>query len=96
MSFIVSNGFNLHGTIKGVTLLELFQSLKPIDVKPPLNQQPISSCFTVSVVSLLIHLENETEKVSSLAKRLRAFLLIGQQDYTWQLAASSKQGVHHA
>lgn len=82
MSFRVSNSFNSYETMKGVTLLELFQRLKSFHVKPVLNQQPIAGSSTVSVVSYIIHLLNETQKVFTAVKRMRACLRIGKQDYT--------------
>lgn len=91
MSFIVSNGFNSYETMEGVTLLELFQRLKPIVLKPALNQQPKSSCSTVSVVSYIIHSVNETKKV--FARRLKGcvHIVIAPQDYTRQPAACRRQ-----
>jgi hypothetical protein len=87
MSFIVSNGFNSYETMEGVTLLELFQRLKPIVLKPALNQQPKSSCSTVSVVSYIIHSVNETEKVFRRCLKARVQQHIDLQDYTNQPAA---------
>ena len=91
MSFIVSNSFNSYGTMQGVALLELFQRLKPFHVKPALNQPPISSCSTVSVVSYIIHLLNETQKVFAARLRARVHIVIAAQDYTRQLAGSRVQ-----
>ena len=96
MSFIVSNCFILCETMEGVTYLELFQRLKPILLKPTLNQQPIPSCSTVSVVSLLIDIVNETEKVFGRCQRVCVHIVIGLQDYTGQLADGRMQRLQHA
>ena len=93
MSFIVSNGFNSYETMKGVTLLELFQRLKPIVLKPALNQQPKSSYSTVSVVSYIIHSVNETEKVFGRCLKARVHIVIAPQDSTRQPAACRIQPV---
>ena len=84
MSFRVSNSFNSCETIEVATVLELFQRLKPIYVKPALNQTPISSCSTVSVVSYIIHSVNETEKVFERSLKGCVHIVIGPQDYTAQ------------
>ena len=91
MSFIVSNGFNLYETMQGVVLLELFQRLKPFHVKPALNQQPIAGSSRVSVVSYIIHLLNETQKLLRRRQRARVHIVIAAQDYTRQLAGSRVQ-----
>ena len=91
MSFIVSNSFNSYETMKGVTLLELFQRLKHFHVKLALNQQPKSSCSTVSVVSYIIHSVNETEKVFERSLKGCVHIVIAPQDYTRQLAACRMQ-----
>ena len=93
MSFRVSNSFNSYGTMEGVTLLELFQRLKPIELKPALNQQPKSSCSTVSVVSYIIHSVNETEKVFERCLKGCVHIVIVPQDYTRQPAARRMQRV---
>ena len=91
MSFIVSNGFNLYGTMRGVALLELFQRLKPFHVKPALNQQPKAGSSRVSVVSYIIHLLNETQKLLRRRLRTRVHIDIAAQDYTRQPAACRMQ-----
>ena len=93
MSFIVSNSFNSDETMKGVTLLELFQRLKHFHVKLALNQQPKSGCSTVSVVSYIIHSANETEKVFRRCLKARVQHGIAPQDYTRQSAACRMQTV---
>ena len=92
-SFKVSNSFNPCETIEVTTLLELFQRLKPIHVKLALNQQPKSSCSTVSVVSYIIHSVNETEKVFRRCLKARIQHGIAPQDYTRQSAACRMQTV---
>ena len=91
MSFIVSNSFNSYGTMQGVALLELFQRLKPFHVKPALNQQPKADSSRVSVVSYIIHLVNETQKLLRRRLRARVCIVIAAQDYTRQRAASRVQ-----
>ena len=93
--FKVSNSVNPCETIEVTTLLELFQRLKPIHVKLALNQPPISSCSTVSVVSYIIHSVNETQKLSSHHLRACVYIVIGLQDYTEQFAARSFQRLQH-
>ena len=96
MSFRVSNSFNLAETIEVTILVELFQRLKRIVVKHALNQPPIASCSTVSVVSLLIDIVNETEKVFGRCQRVCVHIVIGLQDYTGQLADGRMQRLQHA
>ena len=91
MSFIVSNSFISCETIEGVTYLELFQRLKPIRLKPTLNQPAITSCSTVSVVSYIIHLLNETQKLLRRRQRARVHIGIAAQDYTKQPAVGRVQ-----
>ena len=91
MSFIVSNSFNSYGTMQGVALLELFQRLKLFHVKPALNQQPIASSSRVSVVSYIIHLVNETQKLLRRRLRARIHIVITAQDYTKQPAVGRVQ-----
>tara|TARA_R110000824_G_scaffold236800_1_gene425607 strand:+ start:276 stop:557 length:282 start_codon:yes stop_codon:yes gene_type:complete len=91
MSFIVSNSFNSYGTMQGVALLELFQRLKLFHVKPALNQQPIAGSSRVSVVSYIIHLLNETQKLLRRRQRARIHIGIAAQDYTKQGAAGRMQ-----
>jgi len=91
MSFIVSNGFNSYETMEGVTLLELFQRLKPIVLKPALNQQPKAGSSRVSVVSYIIHLLNETQKLLRRRQRARVHIGIAAQDYTKQPAVGRVQ-----
>ncbi len=96
MSFRVSNSFISCETIEVTILVELFQRLKPIRLKPTLNQPPITSCSTVSVVSYIIHLLNETQKVLRRRQRACVHIVIGLQNSTGQLAASSMQRLQHA
>ena len=96
MSFIVSNSFISCETIEGVTYLELFQRLKPIRLKPTLNQPPITSCSTVSVVSYIIHLLNETQKVLRRRQKACVHIVIGLQNSTGQLAECRVQRLQHA
>ena len=95
-SFKVSKSFNPCETIEVTTLLELFQRLKPIYVKLALNQQPKSSCSTVSVVSYIIHLLNETQKVLRRRQRACVHIVIGLQNSTGQLAECRVQRLQHA
>tara|TARA_Y100001951_G_scaffold96841_1_gene95972 strand:- start:2286 stop:2582 length:297 start_codon:yes stop_codon:yes gene_type:complete len=98
MSFNVSNSFKMDETIDRSLLSQLFQFPRNKNVKQPQNRPPIPPCFKLSVVSIYIHIKIESlfEKVLGAAKRERAFLSIGRQDYTGQPAASSLQKVHHA
>ena len=93
MSFIVSSSFKTSETTKVITIFKLFQLCVSKNVKQPQNQPPIMPCFKLSVVSIYIHIKIESlfEKVLRAAKRVRAFLLIDQQDSTLQLAACSTQ-----
>ena len=96
MSFIVSNSFISCETIEVTILVELFQRLKPIRLKPTLNQPPITSCSTVSVVSYIIHLLNETQKVLRRRQRACVHIVIGLQNSTGQLAECRVQRLQHA
>ena len=91
MSFIVSNSFNSYGTMQGVALLELFQRLKLFHVKPALNQQPIAGSSRVSVVSYIIHLVNETQKLLRRRLRARIHIVIAAQHYAKQPAVGRVQ-----
>ena len=93
MSFIVSNSFNSYGTMQGVALLELFQRLKLFHAKPALNQQPIAGSSRLSVVSYIIYLLNETQKVLRRRQKARVHIDIAAQDYTKQPAARRIQPV---
>jgi hypothetical protein len=92
MSFTVSIGFNSYETIKVTTRLELFQKPTRKKLKPAINRPPIASCFTVSVVSLLIHSVNETQKVFGRWLRACVYIVVIVQDYTKQAAA--RRGQH--
>jgi len=85
--FIVPNSFNSHETIVMLQLIKLFQQPMPLAAGTTSNQQPIASCSRVSVVSLLIHLLNETEKLFNCSQRTCVPMLTGTQHSTMQGAA---------
>jgi hypothetical protein len=91
MSFIVSNSSNLNETISRMQLIQLLQL--PIDAaaETTLNKELISNCFRVSVVPLLIHLLNETEKVLGSCLKACVHIVIGGQDST---VSGSGRGQH--
>ena len=80
--FIVPNSFNSHETIVMLQLIKLFQQPMLLAAGTTSNQQPIASCSRVSVVSLLIHLLDETEKVFNLGDRGCIPMVIGRHDST--------------
>ena len=82
MSFIVSNSFNSHETISRMQLIQLLQLPPAGAAETALNKEPISNCFRVSVVPLLIHLLNETEKVLGSGLRACIPIVIGRQNST--------------
>ena len=82
MSFIVSNSSNLNETISRMQLIQLLQLPPAGAAETALNKWPISNCFRVSVVPLLIHLLNETEKVLGGCLRACIPIVIGRQDST--------------
>ena len=82
MSFIVSNSFNSHETISRMQLIKLFQLPMLLAAETALNERPISTCFRVAVVPLLIHLLNETEKVLGSGLRACIPIVIGRQNST--------------
>jgi len=87
MSFIVSNSFNLHETINRLRLIKLFQLPMLLAAETALKEQPISTCSRVAVVSLLIHLLNETENIFRSGQKDCVPMLIGRQNSTMQAAA---------
>ena len=91
MSFIVSNSFNLYETIDRSRLLELFHFVSLGAAETCLNKQPMAASSKVSVVSLLIHSVNETEKVFGRCLKGCVHMLIGPQDSTKQPAACRMQ-----
>ena len=91
MSFIVSNGFNFDETIDRLRLLKWFHFATMGAAETCLNKQPRAASSKVSVVSLLIHLCNETEKVFGRCQRARVQQHIAPQDSTMQPAACRKQ-----
>ena len=91
MSFIVSNGFNFDETIDRLWLLKWFH-FGLVGVPETTSKKWAGvSCFKVSVVSLLIVLLNETEKVFRRCQRGCVHLVIVPQDYTKQLAECRRQ-----
>ena len=82
MSFKVSDSFISHETLGVTMFLELFQLSAWKKLQPALNRPPISSCFRVSMVSLLIDFLFEIQNV--FVARLRACVCIDHaaQDYT--------------
>ena len=91
MSFIVSNGFNFDETIDRLRLLKWFHFRLQGSLETTSKNCAGVSCSTVSVVSLLIHLCNETEKVFGRCQRARVQQHIAPQDSTMQPAASRRQ-----
>lgn len=87
MSFIVSNGFNLDETIDRLRLLKWFHFAALVAAETCLNEQPTAASSTVSVVPLLIHSVNETEKVFGRCLKGCVHIVIAPQDYTKQPAA---------
>ena len=87
MSFIVSNSFNSHETISRMQLIKLFQLPMLLAAETALKEQPISTCSRVAVVSLLIHLLNETENIFRSGQKACVPMLIGRQNSTMQAAA---------
>tara|TARA_R110002110_G_scaffold169679_1_gene371486 strand:+ start:2490 stop:2753 length:264 start_codon:yes stop_codon:yes gene_type:complete len=87
MSFIVSFSFIPHETIERWRLIKLFQYPMLPAAETALNKEPISNCFRVSVVPLLIHLLNETEKVLKSCLNACIPIVIVGQDSTMQGAA---------
>ena len=91
MSFIVSNGFNFDETIDRLRLLQWFHFGVVGAAETTSKKWAGVSCFIVSVVSLLIHLLNETENVFAGCQRARIHIVIAAQDYTKQPAECSRQ-----
>ena len=87
MSFTVSNSFIQHETISRMHVIKLFQLPTAGAAETALNEQQISICFRVSVVPLLIHLLNETEKVLKSCLNACIPIVIVGQDSTMQGAA---------
>jgi|TARA_R110000803_G_scaffold64628_4_gene125666 hypothetical protein len=87
MSFTVSNSFIQHETISRMHVIKLFQLPTAGAAETTLNKWLGVGCSTVSVVSLLIHLLNESKKV--FRSRLNACIpiVIVEQDSTMQGAA---------
>ena len=87
MSFIVSNSFITHETIVMLQLIKLFQ--QPMWGAAETRQKKWRGvdCFTVSVVSLLIHSVNETHKVLTASSLACVCMLVKQQHSTRQGAA---------
>ena len=82
MSFIVSNSSNLNETIGRMQLIQLLQLPTAGAAETILNKWLGVGCSTVSVVPLLIHLLNETEKVLGGCLRACVPIVIGRQDST--------------
>ena len=93
MSFIVSNGFNLHGTIDRLQLLQWFHFRLLGSLETTSKNWAGVSCSKVSVVSYIIHLLNETQKLLRGRLRTRVHIDIAAQDYTKQPAAGRGQPV---
>jgi len=87
MSFIVSNTFISHETTIRLQLIKLFHLTTGPSAETTLNEEPITGCYRVSVVPLLIHLLNETKKVLAASPRVCVPMLIGKQESTTQRAA---------
>ena len=87
MSFTVSNSFIQHETITRMHVIKLFQLPTAGAAETILNKWLGVGCSTVSVVSLLIHLLNETKKVLAASPRACVLMLIGKQESTMQRAA---------
>ena len=87
MSFIVSNGFNLHETMGGIALLVLFHFAMLGAAETRSKKWRGVDCFTVSVVSIYIHSVNETDKVLVASQRTCVRMLVNQQHSTRQRAA---------
>ncbi len=87
MSFTVSNSFIQHETISRMHVIKLFQLPTAGAAETTLNKWLGVGCSTVSVVSLLIHLLNETKKVLAASPRACVLMLIGKQESTTQMAA---------
>ena len=87
MSFRVSFSFIPCETIVRWRLIKLFQHPMLPAAETALNKDQISICFRVSVVPLLIHLLNETEKVLKSCLNARIPIVIVGQDSTMQGAA---------
>ena len=87
VSFIVSSCFKSCVTTHGSLLKELLQVCVCKFLQAVHNKAAIASRFIVSVVSLLIHLLNESKKV--FRSRLNACIpiVIVEQDSTMQGAA---------
>ena len=86
MSFIVSNTFISHETTIRLQLIKLFHLTTGAGAETTLNEEPITGCYRVSVVPLLIHLLNETKKVLAASTRACVPMLIGKQESTTQRA----------
>ena len=86
-SFIVSNSFNLHGTMAGVALLVLFHLAMLGAAETRSKKWRGVDCFTVSVVSIYIHSVNETHQVLVASQRACVCMLVNQQHSTRQRAA---------
>jgi len=82
MSFRVSFSFIPCETIVRWRLIKLFQHPMLPAAETALNEEQISICFRVSVVPLLIHLLNETEKVLGGCLKACIPIVVGRQDYT--------------
>jgi hypothetical protein len=87
MSFTVSNSFIQHETISRMHVIKLFQLPTAGAAETTLNKWLGVGCSTVSVVSLLIHLLNETEKLFNCSQRTCVPMLTGTQHSTMQGAA---------
>ncbi len=91
MSFIVSNGFNLHETIDRVRLLQWFH-LRLLGSLETSSKKPSGvSCFRVSEVSYIIHSVNETEKVFGRHPKGCVPIVVAAQDYTAQHSVCRRQ-----
>ena len=93
MSFIVSNGFNFDETIDRLRLLQWFHFGLVGAAETTSKKRWGVSCFKVSVVSIYIHIVNETEKVFGRSLKARVHIVVAAQDYTAQPAVGRRQPV---
>ncbi|MBC8299542.1 MAG: hypothetical protein H8E55_27625 [Pelagibacterales bacterium] len=91
MSFIVSNSFNFDETIDRLRFLQWFHFGLVGAAETTSKKWAEVSCFKVSIVSLLIHLLNETENDFASRQRARIQQHIVLQDSTMQPAGGRRQ-----
>ena len=82
MSFILSISFNLTETTYKLWVTSYFQFTFKTILKLTLNSPQNTYSFRLSLLSLLIHLLNETEKLLEPNKGVRKFMVGRRQDYT--------------